>query len=384
LSKNKWQGRIYLGRDEEGQQRYHWVGRYRTRRERDEAVSAERERIKVEGCDCKDCKAMGRKGVASSTLPTIGTLVDRYLKWYEKENRGSSLDTQETRLRCFRKDFADRRVNELPRSELKDWAAAEGEWATDGEGEQRSPVPVSHMPGVVSFFNWCIDEEDVPLPKNPARKMSHRSKGRSEEAPPTEAEFEQLIDACSVHGDYGPMMRATFLYASYQLARPSEVFELKETDIDFKTSRVGKNRRLYRGTVDEPKTGKKVTALALPARQAIAPILPGDGGFIFRNKSGNQLTASTHHGYWKDVLIRAGLDFDFYLASKHYGVWYFWNVLGLDKQVIAAQAGWSLKTVEKMLETYGHGDVGALEKIDAAFKDQPAPTGLRLVEGGRR
>jgi integrase len=376
VSKNKWQGRIYLGRDDNGDQRYHWVGRFAKKKERDEAVARERVRIETEGCGCENCAAVGRKGTDATTLPTIGTLVARYLAWYEKRNRGSSHDTQAQRLARFRKSFFDRPVDGLTRSELKDWLAGEGAW------EGSTPVPVSHVPAVVTFFNWVIDEEDLPLPKNPARRLSERGKGRSEEAPPTEEEFAALIDACSVHGDYGPMMRATFLYASYQLARPSEVFEVKETDIDFKTSRVGKNRRLYRGTVDEPKTGKKVTALTQPAREAIAPILPGDGGFIFRNKSGNQLTATTHHGYWKDVLIRADLDFDFYLASKHYGVWFFWNVLGLDKQVIATQAGWSLKTVEKMLETYGHGDVGALEKIDKAFADRPKQ-GLRVVEGGR-
>jgi integrase len=376
MTTGKWQGRIYLGRDDSGDQQYHWVGRFTTRKARNEAVSDERARIKTEGCDCKGCQAMGSKGVAGTALPIVEAMVTRYLAWYEKRNRGSSHDTQTQRLARFRKDFADRAVDEIPRSELKDWIAGEGEW------KGGDPVPVSHIPGVVTFFGWLIDEEDLPLPKNPARKLSERSKGRSEEAPPTEEEFERLLDACSVHGGYGPMMRSIFLYAAYQLARPSEVFELKETDIDFKRSRVGKNRRLYRGTVEEPKTGKKVTALTRPASEAIAPHLPGDGGFVFRNKSGNQLTASTFHGYWKDVLIKADLDFDFYLASKHYGVWFMWNVLGLEKQVIAVQAGWEESTVDKMLRTYGHADVGALDKIDAAFEGREIH-GLRLVEGGR-
>jgi hypothetical protein len=32
---------------------------------------------------------------------------------------------------------------------------------------------------------------------------------------------------------------------------------------------------------------------------------------------------------------------------------------GMSDRAIAAQAGWSLRTVSKMLATYGHGDVGA-------------------------
>jgi integrase len=376
MTPNKWQGRIYLGLDEDGEQCYHWVGRFATRKARNEAVSDERTRIKAEGCDCTGCKMMGRQGIAISTLPTIGKQLDRYLADYGRRNRGSSLDTQTGRLTRLRADHGDRAIDALPRAELKDWLAGEGAW------EGSDPVPASHVPAIVSFFNWTIDDDDQPIGKSPARGLSERSRGRSDEAPPTEEEFTRLIEACSVHGDYAPMMRAAFLFPAYELARPSEVIEMKESDIDFKRMRISKSRRLYRGTVDEPKTGKKVIALTPPARDVIAPILPGDGSFVLRNKSGNRLTATTLHGYWQDVLIRADLDFDFYLATKHYGVWFFWTQLHLSERAIAAQAGWELSTVQKMLKTYGHGDVGALDEVDAAFANMPK--GLRLVEGGRQ
>jgi hypothetical protein len=41
--------------------------------------------------------------------------------------------------------------------------------------------------------------------------------------------------------------------------------------------------------------------------------------------------------------------------------------LGLPNHVIAAQFGWSERSVEKMVATYAHAEVGALEAIDAAF-----------------
>lgn len=382
MSANKWQGRIFLGRDDEQKQRYHWVGRFRTKKERDEEVARERVRIEEHGCDCDDCKAMGRKGVASTTAPKIGHQVDRYLADYRKKNRRSSHDTQTGRLARLKADHGDRAMDAFLRPELKDWIAAEGDY------EDKDPVPVGHIPGIVSFYNWSIVDDEVEMPKglSPARGLSEkRTKGRSEDKPPTEEEFQRLIDACAVHGDYEQMMRATFLFAAFQLARPSEIIEAKESDLDFTRKRFAKSRRLYRGEVDEPKTGKKLTALTKPAHEAIAPILPGDGGFILRNKSGDRLTYGSLHGYWEKVLIRAGLDFDFYLATKHYGVWYFWNVLGLDKQVIAAQAGWQESTVDDMLKVYGHGDVGALDKIDKAFENQPAAAqGLRVIQGGQR
>jgi integrase len=371
---NRWQGRIYLGRDETGAQQFHWVGRFRTRKERDEAVADERVRIKGEGCDCPGCAAMGRQRISGRQLPTVEQQIVRYLADYKRRNRASSHDTQGTSLARFRKDFGERTID-IPRPELKDWLAGEGEWS------ETKPVPMGNIWAIVSFYNWTIDEDEQPLPKSPARGLGGRIRGRAEDPPPTEAEFQRLIDACSVHGEFAAMMRAIFLFTAFELMRPSEVFEIKESDIDFRRNRISKARRLYRRNVDEPKTGRKVIALTRPAREVIAPHLPGGGGYVFRNKSGGQLKQGTLSDYWGKVLARAGLDFDFYHATKHYGVWYLWTQLGVSNRAIAAQAGWKLSTVDKMLETYGHGDVGALEEVDAAFEDVETPS-LRVIEGG--
>jgi hypothetical protein len=50
-----------------------------------------------------------------------------------------------------------------------------------------------------------------------------------------------------------------------------------------------------------------------------------------------------------------------------------------------AQAGWDIKAVEKLLRVCGHGEVGALDEVDAAFaKLAPeAAPGLRAIEGGK-
>lgn len=79
------------------------------------------------------------------------------------------------------------------------------------------------------------------------------------------------------------------------------------------------------------------------------------------------MSQSTLSGYWARVKAAAGLDFDFYHATKHYGVHYLWTERGMSPRAIAALAGWKVSTVIEMLETYGHGDVGALEEVDASF-----------------
>ncbi len=354
--KKRWEGRIYLGRDENGRQRFHWVGRFATKRERDDAVAEARVQLKRGG---------------SSALPTCEEYAERYLADYERRNRGSSHDTQTQRLSRFRADFADRALD-LPRAELKDWINGEGLWA------HRPPVPTDNVPAIVSLYNHAIDEDDLPLQRNPARKLSRRSKGRAEEPPPTEEEFQTLVDACSALGTYAPRMRALFLFATYTLMRPSELYALEWTDIDFEAMRVGKLRRVYRGTVDQPKTGKKTIALTPPARDAIIG-LPRKSKLVFTSKRGRRLSQSGTWGYWAQVKARAGLDFDFYHATKHYGVHYMWTKLGMSSRAIAAQAGWSTREVDRMLAVYGHGDVGALQEVDAAFESAEV-TPLRAVE----
>jgi hypothetical protein len=73
------------------------------------------------------------------------------------------------------------------------------------------------------------------------------------------------------------------------------------------------------------------------------------------------------------VLARAGLDFDFYLATKHYGVHYMKVKLGLPYHDIAEQAGWSEAAVEEMVRTYAHTGIGALDRIRAAAEIQALP-----------
>ncbi len=72
----------------------------------------------------------------------------------------------------------------------------------------------------------------------------------------------------------------------------------------------------------------------------------------------------------------AAQEFDFYLATKHYGVHLLYR-LGLSKRAMAAQMGWTEQAVEGLLRIYGHADLVALAEVDAPcserdFSDAPS------------
>lgn len=356
MSKKKWPGRVYLGRDENGKQMFHWVGRFNTRRERDDAVATARVELLRGG---------------SAVLPLCDAYVDRYLAEYERTQKASSIGSVSGRIQRFKKDFKGRSLD-VSRAEAKDWVAGEGRWVGKG------PVPPGVVQVVVTLYNHAIDEDDLPLERNPFRGLGRRTRGRADDPPPTEEQFSALLDACSVLGtEYGKEMRALVQFAAFTLMRPSEIYTLERADIDFSAMRIRKARRLYRGLVDTPKTGEKIIALTPPARDALL-VLPQDRELVFLSKTGKRLSQPTISGYWAQVKARAGLDFDLYHATKHYGVHYMWTVLGMSERAIAAQAGWALSTVNKMLAIYGHAEVGALDEVDKAF-DNVVPLRPRAV-----
>jgi len=346
-SKRKtWVGRVYLG---DG--RYWWCGRFATKRERNDAVA----RARIERPWEED---------APNEI-SCATFADRFLARYEREHKDSSYDTARSSLARFKADFGERPIASITRPE----AIA---WAEDPE------VPPSRVPIVVTLFNVAVDEELID--RNPFRGLGHRTRGRRDQDPPTVEQLERLLDGCDSLGDYADQMRALIIFGAYSGMRPGELFALEWTDIDFKANRIDVQRRLYRGRLDIPKSNKaRRIALAPPARDALLRQPTRGHELVFLSRDGRRLSQSTLSGYWGKVKAAAGLDFDFYLATKHYGVHLLYK-LGLSTRAIAAQMGWSEKAVENLLRVYGHIDLIALEEVDRLYEKVTPLRAIRDAE----
>ena len=154
-----------------------------------------------------------------------------------------------------------RRSLAISREEAKAWAWGEGRWD--------EPAPDACIQAVCSLYNYAMEEDDIPIERNPFRKLARRSRGRADEPPPTEAEFHKLLNAARSLGDYGQVVASMLLFSAFTLMRPGELFPLEWPDLDFSQMRIAKERRLFRQSLDVPKTGKKVIALTPPARDAL-------------------------------------------------------------------------------------------------------------------
>ena len=346
--KRSWPGRIFIGRDQNGKQAFYWVGRFATKRERDDAVAKAR---------------IDRPWEQSSEAVEqmrVDALADRYLQRYERlvdsgERKRSSFETVQRELRAFTRLYGEHPVKMVTPLLAEDWAQT---------------VPRSSLPRIRAVFHYGTRLEVID--RNPFDGVGGaRSRGRSDTDPPTLKELHELLDACDVLGEYAQQMRDLIEFAALTLMRPGELYELRHPDIDLRANRIQCHRRVFRGQVDTPKTGKKTIALVPPARQIILrqPTRTRDDGLVFTSKTGCRLAAPTISGYWAQVKARAGLDFDFYLASKHYGVHALYK-LGLSRRAIAAQAGWSERDVDRMLSVYGHADLVALAEVDALYADR--------------
>jgi integrase len=334
---------VFIGRDADGKQQFHWVGRFPTKRERDDAVA----RARIERpWEAKPLDQMTGDGLA-----------DRYLERYERMHKLSSYDTARRNLQHFRREFGSRSIASITPIEAEDWACV---------------VPKAAMPQTVAAMNYAKRLRVIQF--NPFDGLSgSKGRGRADQHPPTLAEFQRLLDATDVLGGYGVQLRHLLIVGAYTGMRPGELFELRWSDIDFKANRITVSRRLYRGRVDVPKNGRpKVIALPPPARDAILRQPTRAGELVFTTKTGQRLTASTMTGYWGQVKARARLDFDLYLATKHLGVHLLYK-LGLSARAIAAQMGWSERGVETLLRTYGHADVAVLAEVDALYASDRDP-----------
>src|SRR5262245_5077359 len=183
-----WPGRVFIGRDEHGKQLFHWVGRFDTKRERDDAVA----------------KARTEKPwlATAPAQMTCEEWADRYLKRYERLNKSTSVDTARQALKPFRAEFGHRPIGSIEPVEAEDWAET---------------VTAGKLPQVVALFNYAMSKRAIDF--NPFGGLSggSRGRGRADQPPPTLKQLQELLDGCDALGEYAQQMRDLVLFAAYTL-----------------------------------------------------------------------------------------------------------------------------------------------------------------------
>lgn len=283
-----------------------------------------------------------------------------WLDGYRERVKASSFDTAEMALKGFIEDFRGIPLSRIAPITAERWAR-----------ENRWRVPI-----VVTLLNAAVDAGLIE--RNPFARLSHKGPGRKRIVPLTADELDELAGAAlRLHGPYGAAMRSLILFLAYTGMRPGEAFALEWSDLDFDRMRIRIERRVYKGSVDLPKSNRaRMIVLPPPARDALLG-LPRDGKLVFRAKRGGKLSQATLSGYWAPVVAAFGRKLTPY-ELRHFAAHYLYVQLGLPARVVAVQLGHDgPKLVEQL---YGHGDVGALEEIDQAFGANVVP--LRRAGSG--
>ena len=319
-------GKVRYGVRIEREGKQEWVGTYATLGE------------------ARTAEAQARIAPQRSTW-TCDAYVDHFLECYAQGRKLSSYDSASTALSKFAADWKGIKLSAVTRTEAEKWAR-KNNW---------------RVPMVVTMFNAAVEADEIP--KNPFRKLSRKGPGRKHNTPLTEVEVERLAAiAGRLHGDG---LRAFVLFAAYSALRVGELFALEWDDIDFEANRITVARRVYRGTIDLPKSNKvRVVALTPPARDALVGLARSDS-LVFHNKHGNRLSSSALSYAWQGIVGGFGRKVDPH-ELKHFAGHYLYVTLGLPDRVVAEQLGHT-DGGKLVRELYGHGNVGALEEIDRAF-----------------
>jgi integrase len=321
-----------------------WVGTFDTLAEARKAQRA-----------AQDDRDNLRPGPAALAL-TCDAWADEWLADLERRRKHSTYLTAAAALAKFREDFKGMALQAIDRErDAKPWARRNA-W---------------RVPAVITCLNAAVDADE--LERNPFRGLSHKGPGRKSIQPPTIEEVDALADAAmeehgSAPGEYGPMLRALILFLGYTGARPGEAFALEWRDVDLQARRVRIERGLYKGREELPKNNRARTIVLPPTARDALLTIPRGSGRVFSGKRGGTLSQSLLTWYWAPVRARALPQrpevTPYYL--RHAAAHYLHVTLGLPDRDVAAQLGHT-DGGKLIRELYGHGDVGALERIDAAL-----------------
>jgi integrase len=281
-----------------------------------------------------------------------GQFADFYLAGYAARVKASTFGTAETAIKRWREQFETRRIVTIDPTEAEQWARENG-WA---------------VPPVVTMLNDAVRKGIIE--RNPFKGLSKKGPGRRYLKPLTVEQVEQLATVAERHHGLGAFIRFT----AYSGMRVGEVCGLEWGDVDFDRMRIMVRRRVYKGEVDLPKSGRRREIRLFPeARDALLTIRR-QGDRVFHGKRGGDLTASTIAYYWQAITAVFGPVDPHEL--RHFAGHHLYVTMDLPSRVVGAQLGDTPRMIEDL---YGHGDVGAIEEIDRALGENVVP--LRRAVG---
>lgn len=273
-----------------------------------------------------------------------GELADFYLEGYAERVKASSLVHAQSAVKCWRKEFGSRTLTSIDPTEAEEWAR-ENRWA---------------VPPIVTMMNYAVKKEWID--RNPFAGLSKKGPGRKHTAPLAVADVDRLaLVAGQAHGDF---LRAFVLFTAYTGMRVGEVFALQWSDVDFKRNRVMVRRRLYRSDLDLPKSNKVREVVLLPEARDALLSLDRSTDWVFQGKRGNRMSQSSLTYYWQKTETAFGRRVTPH-ELRHFCGHHLYVTMSFQARVVAAQLGHSSPRLVEDL--YGHGDVGALEEIEAGY-----------------
>lgn len=273
--------------------------------------------------------------------------VKGWLAAYAERVKPSSAGTAQGAVKGWLKTFGNRSLRSITRDEAREWAAS-----------HRSSVAV-----IVTMFNEALADGFVE--RNVFRGTAKRSAGRRHMTPLTVAEVNKLAQAARQNcGEAGKTMEAFVLVAAYSGMRLGELCALRWDAIDFQRSRIRVSQRVYRGTFDLPKGGKVREITLLPEARAALLSLDRSEDWVFVGKRGGPLTQSKVSLYLEPACTAFGRKITPH-ELRHFCGHHLYATLGYPARLVAAQLTHSSPRLVEDL--YGHGDVGALEEIEATY-----------------
>jgi integrase len=294
--------------------------------------------------EARTAEAKARTGPPRSRV-TCDAYVDHWLEGYAQRAKDSSYETAESALSKFKTDWKGIPLAVVTRMEAEKWAR-ENKW---------------RVPVVVTLLNAAVKAELID--RNHFAGLSHKGPGRKHMTPLTPQEVDRL--AAIAERLHGRSMGSFVTFAAYTALRVGEMYGLEWDDLDLAANRINVNRRVYRGRTDLPKSNRiRQVSLTPPAREALKG-LDRSKQWVFVNKRGKRLSQSSLSYAFEGIRGAFGRHVTPH-ELKHFCGYYLYVILGLPDRVVAEQLGHS-DGGKLVRELYGHGNVGALEEIDAAF-----------------